>query len=25
VVRKGIAGIAKRWDTFDHFTSLKNA
>jgi hypothetical protein len=24
-VRKGIAGIAKRWDTFDHFTSLKNA
>ena len=25
VVRKGITGIAKRWDTFDHFTSLKSA
>jgi peptide/nickel transport system substrate-binding protein len=25
VVRKGIAGIDKRWDTFDHFTSLRNA
>jgi hypothetical protein len=25
VVRKGITGIAKRWDTFDHFTSLRNA
>jgi hypothetical protein len=24
-VRKGITGIAKRWDTFDHFTSLRNA
>jgi len=24
VVRKGVTGIAKRWDTFDHFAAMKN-